>query len=208
VKLSLLHSRGWLLLVVGFLVACVTVNIYFPAAAAEKAADRIIEDVWRQGPAAEPEPTQPPASQKQGRLDDNRSVVLWERVLNILISSLYGQEGNINIDTPSIRRIKNSMAARYPQLKPFYENGTIGLTQDGLVAIRDLSRVPLKDRNRLQQLVREENNDRNRLYQEIAQANGRPDWAPKIRDIFAQRWIANASPGWWYQTPSGGWRQK
>jgi hypothetical protein len=40
--------------------ACVTINIYFPAAAAEKAADRIIEEVWqlRQGatPPAESKP--------------------------------------------------------------------------------------------------------------------------------------------------------
>lgn len=27
--------------------ACVTINIYFPAAAAEKAADKIIDDVWQ-----------------------------------------------------------------------------------------------------------------------------------------------------------------
>lgn len=27
--------------------ACVTINIYFPAAAAEKAADKIIEEVWK-----------------------------------------------------------------------------------------------------------------------------------------------------------------
>jgi hypothetical protein len=27
--------------------ACVTINIYFPAAAAEKAADKIINDVWQ-----------------------------------------------------------------------------------------------------------------------------------------------------------------
>ncbi|HQU62689.1 MAG: hypothetical protein IT525_03695 [Nitrosomonas sp.] len=27
--------------------ACVTINIYFPAAAAEKAADKIIEEVWQ-----------------------------------------------------------------------------------------------------------------------------------------------------------------
>lgn len=35
--------------------ACVTINIYFPAAAAEKAADRIIDEVWqlREGAAAE-----------------------------------------------------------------------------------------------------------------------------------------------------------
>ena len=39
---------------------CVTINIYFPAAAAEKAADRIIEDVWQLrelAPAAEGETT-------------------------------------------------------------------------------------------------------------------------------------------------------
>ena len=29
------------------LASCVTINIYFPAAAAEKAADRIIDEVWQ-----------------------------------------------------------------------------------------------------------------------------------------------------------------
>ena len=32
--------------------ACVTINIYFPAAAAERAADRIIEEVYQLKPAA------------------------------------------------------------------------------------------------------------------------------------------------------------
>jgi hypothetical protein len=36
-----------LLLAVLGLTACVTINIYFPAAAAEKAADKIIEEVWQ-----------------------------------------------------------------------------------------------------------------------------------------------------------------
>jgi len=38
--------------------ACVTINIYFPAAAAEKAADKIIDEVWQLKPGEEP-PTQP-----------------------------------------------------------------------------------------------------------------------------------------------------
>ena len=42
--------------------ACVTINIYFPAAAAEKAADRIIDEVWQlregAGEAPAPEATQ------------------------------------------------------------------------------------------------------------------------------------------------------
>ena len=41
---------------------CVTINIYFPAAAAEKAADRIIDEVWQlKGGAPAPKPTTPPA---------------------------------------------------------------------------------------------------------------------------------------------------
>ncbi|MCZ7565619.1 MAG: hypothetical protein M5U08_19030 [Burkholderiales bacterium] len=37
---------GFLLVLAG----CVTINIYFPAAAAEKAADRIIDEVWQLDP--------------------------------------------------------------------------------------------------------------------------------------------------------------
>lgn len=34
--------------VIGLVMAgCVTINIYFPAAAAEKAADKIIDEVWQ-----------------------------------------------------------------------------------------------------------------------------------------------------------------
>lgn len=45
--------------------ACVTINIYFPAAEAEKAADKIIDDVWQikkgeQAPS-EPAPAEVPA---------------------------------------------------------------------------------------------------------------------------------------------------
>lgn len=39
------------------LAACVTINIYFPAAAAEKAADKIIDEVWQ---LQKPEKSVPP----------------------------------------------------------------------------------------------------------------------------------------------------
>ena len=43
----------------GVLPACVTINIYFPAAAAEKAADKIIDDVWqlKNGEKSDEKPT-------------------------------------------------------------------------------------------------------------------------------------------------------
>lgn len=41
--------KKWLIAILSAsaLQACVTINIYFPAAAAEKAADKIIDDVWQ-----------------------------------------------------------------------------------------------------------------------------------------------------------------
>jgi hypothetical protein len=45
--------------------ACVTINIYFPAAAAEKAADKIIDEVWQlQKQGASANPATPTAPQK------------------------------------------------------------------------------------------------------------------------------------------------
>ena len=42
--------------------ACVTINIYVPAAAAEKAADRIIDEVWQLREGAGSAPATPPAA--------------------------------------------------------------------------------------------------------------------------------------------------
>lgn len=45
------------------LAACVTINIYFPAAAAEKAADKIIDEVWQLQRNGAPKPAPPAAAQ-------------------------------------------------------------------------------------------------------------------------------------------------
>lgn len=42
-----MHKNIWLSILLVGLSACVTINIYFPAAAAEKAADKIIDEVWQ-----------------------------------------------------------------------------------------------------------------------------------------------------------------
>ena len=39
--------RTLALIAYALLAGCVTINIYFPAAAAEKAADKIIDEVWQ-----------------------------------------------------------------------------------------------------------------------------------------------------------------
>ena len=42
-----MYKKMGLLISATGLAACVTINIYFPAAAAEKAADKIIDEVWQ-----------------------------------------------------------------------------------------------------------------------------------------------------------------
>ncbi|MCX4193979.1 YdbL family protein [Methylophaga sp. OBS1] len=189
------------------LVSCVTINIYFPAAAAEKAADRIIEDVW--GPGTRPgegessntEPEQEPTS----AIGTGHGTVAIS-VLNWLISPAAAQ-ADININSPAINELKKDMKQRHEQLEPFYNSGGIGLTEDGLITIRDAKAIPLKDRNRVNALVADENKDRKSLYAEIARANGHPEWQDDIRQTFSKRWISNAAKGWWFQQ-GGSWKQK
>lgn len=189
------------------LVSCVTINIYFPAAAAEKAADRIIEDVW--GPGTRPgegensntEPEQEPTS-AIGTGHDTVAI----SILNWLISPAAAQ-ADININSPAINELKKDMKQRHEQLEPFYNSGGIGLTEDGLITIRDAKAIPLKDRNRVNALVADENKDRKSLYAEIARANGHPEWQDDIRQTFSKRWISNAAKGWWFQQ-GGSWKQK
>jgi len=208
------HSPVRLLALCLMLSACVTINVYFPAAAAEKAADKIIENVWgpTSSPASKP-PAQPgpgPAAAPQSSLEPARGYTFLLAaagdVLNFLVPAAQAQ-ADLNISSPAVRQLTSAMEARHAQLKKFYDSGAVGLTQQGLIEIRDLNAVPLPERNTVRQLAAEENSNRNALYKEIAQANGHPEWEADIRKTFAQRWIEKASAGWYYQD-GGGWKQK
>lgn len=111
-------------------------------------------------------------------------------------------------NTPAVTRLKQNMQQRHSQLAPLYDSGAIGLTHDGLIVLRDANAVPLSGRQSASSLVAAENQDRNALYREIALANNHPEWEGDIRSTFAQRWIASARPGWWYQQGNGSWQKK
>lgn len=114
---------------------------------------------------------------------------------------------DLEVNTPGVNAIKNSMQARHAQLLPYYASGAVGLTLDGMIALRDAASVPLAARQPLSALVAAENQDRSALYAEIANANEHPEWASEIRSTFAQRWIQRAQRGWWVMSNSG-WVQK
>lgn len=117
-------------------------------------------------------------------------------------------QANIEIDTPAIASLKQSMQQRHHQLESYYERGAVGLTRDGLIAMRDANAVPLAARQPVNALIAAENQDRNALYREIARANAHPEWEADIRSTFGQRWIELARAGWWYQAANGSWVRK
>ena len=186
------------------LAACVTINVYFPAAAAEKAADRIIEDIWGPGDGPKPEGNEQTST---GRDAGELMVAALGGALDFVIPAAHAQ-ADIDISSPAIRALTASMKGRASELEGFFTSGAVGLTSDGLVEIRDANAVALADRNRLRKLVSDDNADRNSLYREIAGANGHPEWEADIRSTFAERWIANARAGWYYKTKAGAWTQK
>lgn len=188
------------------LVSCVTVNIYFPAAAAEKAADSIIRDVWHEQQNNNTVPTSAKAEPTLSySVFSPRILVL--ALLDGLSSTAHAQNVNFNASSPQVEQIKDRMAGRFAKLKPLFDSGAIGLTDNGYLAVRDASAAPMSQRAQISQLVNAENADRKALYQAIADANNQPGWFTQIQNTFASRWISQAQSGWWYQS-GGRWTQK
>lgn len=210
------------LLLAVLLAACVTVNVYFPAAAAQTAADQIIDQVTR-GEAAPAQPQGSNQSKPQGSIlqpqtapltpfvsrdEPSLVVVALGTVLNALVPVAHAQaQANLDVNTPEIRAITGSMAARYQQLKPYFDSGAVGYTSDGHIDVRDSNAVPLPERANVKRLVAEDNRDRDALYAEVAKANGHPEWKNDIQSTFARRWIDKAPGGTWFQD-GGAWKQK
>ncbi|BAN34886.1 hypothetical protein SCD_n01047 [Sulfuricella denitrificans skB26] len=133
---------------------------------------------------------------------------LWMLVALLWMPFLAFAAADLEINTPAIGSLKMTMQQRHDQLAGHYVSGAVGLTRDGLIAMRDASLVPLAQRQVVNGLVAAENQDRHALYREIARANGHPEWEEEIRTTFAQRWVQKAASGWWYQNQSGAWVRK
>src|SRR5438552_11776694 len=97
-----------------FVSACVTVNIYIPAAAVERAAEQIVKETW--GGPEQP----PPKPQPQSRVP----FLDWLS----FASEACAQEPDINLSNPAIRALKDSIKKRADLLKPYMDRGNVGIT--------------------------------------------------------------------------------
>jgi len=192
-------SRFLILGVIVFIISCVTVNIYFPAAEVQKAADVIVEDVRQLDKKQEQKPQE---QQKLNQYYQKLKKLSWGT------AEAYAQI-DIEVTTPAIRALKDSIKARFPQLRPFYDKGNVGESNTGFLENRDLGNMSLKEKADLSRLIEQENKDRKDLYAEIMKANKfGTDVLPQIQKIFANSWRDKSQSGWWIQKDSGEWDKK
>jgi uncharacterized protein YdbL (DUF1318 family) len=185
------------------LVGCVTINVYFPEAAAQKAADQFIGNVLNEAAPAAPSPKVQQPAAKDGK---QPSAML----LDLLVPAAYAADTpDIRIQTAATEAIRGRMQSRFQgALGDLLDSGAVGFTRDGMVAMRDAAKVPLSQRAQANATVADENRDRTALYREIANANNHPEWEAQIRATFAKSWIEKARAGWYYQNASGAWQKK
>lgn len=185
-----------------FAIACVTVNIYFPAPEVREAAERIVDETW--GGGAAPAPQEAPG--KQSGIAQR-----WLLAAFAMVSprEAVAAEPDVNVSTATIRALKEGMKQRAAELKPYLGSGGVGITKDGLLVQRDAAGMDLATKAKVRRLVDAENKDREALYREIATANNYgAERVADIRSIFAQTWKDKAEPGWWVQGADGSWKQK
>ena len=188
------------------LTACVTINVYFPAAEAKEAAREFVEKVIDEADKVEI---------KDSSKDGGGGMAMLQRrfdfdpLMLIGIGSAHAQSApDISIKTPAIQAIQARMEARFNgTLRAGFDSGALGFTSDGLISVRDPGKLELKDRVAMNAAVADDNRDRKAVYREVAVANGHPEWESQIRNVFAKQWVDSARSGWWYQS-GGGWKQK
>ncbi|NJB68959.1 uncharacterized protein YdbL (DUF1318 family) [Desulfobaculum xiamenense] len=189
---------GWIG-ILGMLAACVTVNIYFPAAEVRQAADKIVDDVYGATPQKTPAPESPKA--KPG---DSSAL---PTILALLGPRAAHAQDATTVSNAAIRGLKDQIQNDHTALVPYYTSGHVGIGRDGSLALRDGGGLNMQQLAQVKRLIAADNSTRAALYAEVAKALQTTE-TDKVRAIFADTWRAKAAAGWWIQDDSGAWRQK
>jgi len=173
--------------------ACITVNIYFPEATVRQTAQEIVDEIQKK------------AVEKAGEEAIKQLSAMSVEVGFSLVPAAYAQQ-ETTVSNPAIRALKETIADHLAALMPSFASGNVGLTNKGLVKIREEAGLNLQAKAALRKLVNEDNGDRMKLYEEVAKAlNIEASQVERIQKIFAENWIKNARPGWWVQKEDGAW---
>jgi uncharacterized protein YdbL (DUF1318 family) len=172
--------------------ACVTVNIYFPAAEVKKTADEFVDDVYKKDTSE--------SGEEQSSL---------HRFLEWLGPQEARAQKASQVSNAAIRGLKAQIGEHHSKLEPSYASGAIGITNDGYLTIKDKSKLSLSELGKVRQLVEKDNRARKQLYKEVVKAlDLEQSQISRVESIFADTWRSKAASGWWIQKDDGSWTRK
>ena len=203
--------------------AIITVNVYFPEKAV-KEAYKSLDDMLlkKSGEKGATEEKQPPAEEQKAPETKPQSRLFDELPSLSLVSVAHAEDSsyadNLAIElsgNDAVLKAYDEMRQRLPKLTALYETGAVGLTSQGLVLVRDKTKVTPQD----EALVKAENASRKTVVLNMAKAilklNKQKESKAAMDQVmgkaaatYADTKREEAKPGWWIQLPNGRWVQK
>jgi hypothetical protein len=206
----------------GLLVSCaiITVNVYFPEKAVKDAYKSLDEMLLKnegaalpnggKQPAIEPKlPQQGPQSRLPKRLPVFSFIAVAQAAEN-------GDDLAIELGSmPEVVSAYADMSQRQSALHALFDGGVVGLTNQGLVTVRDKTKVTPKD----EVMISAENNSRKTVISSMAKVilkitkqeatkAALDQTMGKAALTYAETRRESAKPGWWMQLQNGKWVQK
>ena len=182
--------------------AVITVNIYFPTEAVQKAAEEILNEIEGEEEVLPGNPIESLSPQSY-LIPNIRNFVLGSQI------AYASGDIDINLTTPAIRKVIASMKSRNSIIDTFKKKGAIGETFHGKLEIRDYEGLGGSEIRTIKQLVKAENSDRNLLYKELADANDiSASDINRIGAVFGITHKNRLESGEWFKGDDGQWSKK
>jgi len=207
----------------GLLAACaiITVNVYFPEGDAKEAYKSLdgmlLKNSEEKTPGAEKQPLpeqKAPVNRPQSRLMDSMPTLSFCSVAQA--ASNFADDLAVELaGMPEVLKAYEEMSQRLPRLTVLFNSGVIGLTNQGLITVREKTKITSQD----EKLVHAENQNRKTVVTSMARAIIKLTRQPSTDEVmeqamgkaattYAETKREAAKTGWWIQLPNDRWVQK
>lgn len=215
----------WLLaLTCSVLAACavITVNVYFPEKDVKQAYKSLDDMLLKQGAdTAPPTPESTPSNDRKAPEPVKpQSSLFGDRFHFAIVSEACAAESvadQLTVELsnmPEVLKAYDEMKTRLPKLDALRDSGAVGETRQGLVTVRDKSKL-----GDGQTIVDGENRNRKTVITGMAKAilkiNRQQETAAALNQVLGKASASYATtkqdaarPGWWIELPNGRWVQK
>ncbi|MCB0414023.1 MAG: DUF1318 domain-containing protein [Bdellovibrionales bacterium] len=180
------------------LVSCVTVNVHFPEGAVQKAADDYVKELYR-------------VKEEEKKQTEKSSYYVFPGksiIVSISFISLANAAPEMKVNTTKAQAILKNQASRLAKIDKYKSMGVLGENSNGMLVVKDPSKLKKLEQKMIDKLVSEENEDRKDLYSEVMNANNiGAGQKSQVISSFSKSFIENSPKGTWVEK-DGAWSQK